>query len=135
MSHMVLVDSVVVTSIPMLEKACQELGLSLYMNTHRARYYGGKTQECAGVVRVPGVDWDIALIPTQKGRGDKYMLAGDFFGETGEKIEEAMAKLTQKYVELEAIDLYTRQMPNTSIVNKTVSPDGTITLEVAVGGA
>jgi len=134
MSHMVLVDSVVITSVSRLEKACQKLGLVLDMNKHQARYYGGNTQSCAGVVQIPGVDWDIAVLPAEKGRNDKFFLAGDFYGSTGKKVEGAMAKLTQKYVELEAIDLYTRQMSNTSIVNKTVSADGTITLEVAVTG-
>ena len=97
MSHIATV-SVEIKSIAALGEACKRLGCQLVLNQKTAKFYNGQKQACAHAIKIPGTNWEVAVIDNGDGI---FKLGFDGFGQQGKVITTLLGKdlkgLSQEY--------------------------------------
>jgi len=97
MSHIATVKTEI-KSINALGEACKRLGCQLMVCQTTARYYAGKKQACAHAVKVPGTNWEVAVIDNGDGT---FKLGFDGYGKEGKVITKLLGDglkgLSQEY--------------------------------------
>ena len=97
MSHIATV-SVEIKNLNALGEACKRLGCQLVIGQKTALYYSNQKQACAHAIKIPGTNWEVAVIDNGNGT---FKLGFDGYGKEGKVITKLLGDglkgLSQEY--------------------------------------